>query len=168
MDQIIGASVLLGDMLSSVVHKLTNLGLPIYIEPLTGDCQGGGATLVCIPRRAETWRMFREVMLREVTSRDLLRIYDAGPECGDRYTAVYFNEPIGESRVAGRGMSASPFHPMGYGECLEIVVRDTVYDALGSLIRFDDLPDACQQCVLQDLVTSKVYPRYTSFVTSGI
>lgn len=82
-----------------------------------------------------------------------VRCYDNGGKTFDRYTVVF----TGRYKKSGRyfeylGMSAQPFHPQGFGqhgESSRPVDRPT-YSHLGKKISFNDLPEDCKQCVLQD------------------
>jgi hypothetical protein len=76
-----------------------------------------------------------------------IRIYDNGGETFDRYTVVYLNEPEGRGLFAARGMSESPSHPQGFGQCCSAMPGEH----LGQSIAFDDLPIECRRLVLSDL-----------------
>ena len=166
MNQIIGASVLHGDMQERVVVETVNLGLPVYLEGLRYRGQNLGASLLCVPNRTPHIRLLREVVLRAVIALDLLKIYDSGPSSSDRYTVVYLNEPVQPGQFAGRAMDSDPFHPMGYGGSIEISGDSGVLACMGRRIGFSSLPDPCQALVFQDLVTTKVVPNLLdSFVT---
>jgi len=76
------------------------------------------------------------------------RVYDNGGETFDRFTVVYLNIPNGpNSEPMCLGMSENPMHPQGYGEHAYC----TPGNHLGALIRFADLPDACQRLVESEL-----------------
>ena len=73
------------------------------------------------------------------------RIYDNGGETFDRFTVVYLSIPDGpnnEPMYLGMGNDPRGFAQHGY--C-------NPGNHLGALIRFDDLPDACQRLVEREL-----------------
>jgi hypothetical protein len=74
--------------------------------------------------------------------------YDNGGKTADRYTVVYISEPERQpGTFAAVGMSASPFHPQGFGQhCAAIPGKH-----LGKRIKFDELPEDCQKLVIRDL-----------------
>jgi hypothetical protein len=85
-----------------------------------------------------------------------IRVYDnntKGAGTFDRYTVVF----TGRYNKSGiyyeyLGMSAHPFHPQGFGqhgESNQPIDRPT-YSHLGKKITFDQLPEDCKLCVLQD------------------
>ena len=82
-----------------------------------------------------------------------VRCYDNGGKTFDRYTVVF----TGRYKKLGRyfeylGMSAQPFHTQGFGqhgESTKPIDRPT-YSHLGKKISFNDLPEDCKECVLQD------------------
>lgn len=73
-------------------------------------------------------------------------IYDNGGETFDRYT-VYYGTLERDGRRACLGMSERPNHPQGFGQH----GSGTPGRHNGKRIRFEDLPAACQQVVLEDL-----------------
>lgn len=92
-----------------------------------------------------------------------VRVYDNGGESWDRYTAIYtgrYRHLTGGSFWV-RGMSEHPFHPQGFGQMGEydrqIDTNDSGFapaigrkNHLGKRIRFEDLPEDAQRCVLMD------------------
>lgn len=97
-----------------------------------------------------------------------VRCYDNGgsaTEHGtiDRYTVVFTGKykSIGIPRGIRQeyfyeylGMSAHPFHPQGFGQHGESnqPIDRPAYSHLGKKISFNDLPEDCKECVLQDYV----------------
>lgn len=100
-----------------------------------------------------------------------VRVYDNGGKTVDRYTAVYSGKyrtlgtKRGEARTLGWfqhvGMSASPFHPQGFGQHGENPQQIDVdkwgfapamgrKNHLGTRIPFGHLPPDCQRLVLSD------------------
>jgi len=93
-----------------------------------------------------------------------VRCYDSGPDgSADRYTAVF----SGRYRKLDRefhylGMSAHPFHPMGFGQHGETCLRPCDVNGwgfapamgrrchLGRRVPFSALPADCQRLVLED------------------
>jgi len=82
-----------------------------------------------------------------------VRCYDNGGKTFDRYTVVF----TGRYNKGGRyfeylGMSAHPFHPQGFGQHGEsnLPIDRPIYSHLGKKITFDQLPEDCKLCVLQD------------------
>lgn len=90
-----------------------------------------------------------------------VRCYDNGGRSMDRYTVVYTGRykqigvPAGQYKKNSRyfeyiGMSAHPFQGFGqHGEHTQPIDRPS-YSHLGKKISFDELPEDCKQCVLQD------------------
>ena len=76
----------------------------------------------------------------------ILEIRD-NPETIDRYTVVYDEIANPSGDLEALGMSAEPFHPQGIGQHTSAQRGEH----LGTLITFDDLPEDCQQAVIQDL-----------------
>lgn len=77
-----------------------------------------------------------------------IRIYDNQGKTADRYTVVYMDmdlEPSGLYQAVG--MSAQPFHPMGFGQ--HTSAEPGMH--LGKRIKLTDLPLDCQKLVLKDL-----------------
>ena len=75
-----------------------------------------------------------------------VRCYDNGGRSLDRYTVVYMQEPGSKpGTFAGRGMNSEPFHGIG------CYVEAAPGRHLGKRIKLEDLPEACQQLVKQDL-----------------
>ena len=85
-----------------------------------------------------------------------IRCYDNGGETYDRYTVVYTGNYA--CKTGGShwyvGMSGKPFHPQGYGMHGEsdIQIDYPSYKHLGKKISYEQLPEDCQQLVLQDYV----------------
>ena len=80
-------------------------------------------------------------------------VYDSGDKTADRYTVVYssFESGVREARFWPYvGMSASPFHPQGFGQHGEAGKRLSSREC-GKTINFSDLPDDCKRLVMQDL-----------------
>lgn len=85
-----------------------------------------------------------------------VRVYDNGGESSDRYTVVftgrYGHKTANETWILG--MSDAPYSPCGVSlhSTLPYNQRPDVptYGHLGKKIKFDDLPEDCQKCVLQD------------------
>jgi hypothetical protein len=83
-----------------------------------------------------------------------IRCYDNGGESYDRYTVVYtgrYRHKTGGAQWHV-GMSAEPFHPQGFGQHGESMVDIDwpTYGHLGKKIKFDDLPEDCQNLVMSD------------------
>ncbi len=77
-------------------------------------------------------------------------IYDNGGETADRYTVFYGGRGTINPHNGMRayvGMSASPFHPQGFGQHGE--GKPGRHN--GKRITFDQLPADCQKLVNQDL-----------------
>lgn len=85
----------------------------------------------------------------------LLDLFD-DPGFADRYTAIYrevHEHPRGDYLI-GRGMSANPFGPQGFGVSFEMAALD-----LGPYrdrvrrkrIAWADLPEQVQECIRMDL-----------------
>lgn len=75
-----------------------------------------------------------------------IKIYDNGGETFDRFTVVYLTQTYA-CYYGYLGMSENPFSPQGYcqhGSC-------TDGPHLGKEIKFEDLPEACQRAVKNDL-----------------
>ena len=72
-------------------------------------------------------------------------IYDNGGKTFDRFT-VYYDE-MERGFYTGRGMSAKPFHPQGFGQ----FITGALGKHNGKRITFDSLPEDCQKLVKQDL-----------------
>ncbi len=82
-----------------------------------------------------------------------VRCYDNEGETADRYTVVFTGN---YTYKTGRqhwylGMSGNPFHPLGIGQHGEsnTQIDYPSYSHLGKKIKFQDLPEKCQECVLQ-------------------
>lgn len=75
-----------------------------------------------------------------------IRIFDA-PEYADRYTVVYLDHQENRGMFTCLGMSTDPFHPQGIGQHGAAMLGDH----LGREIGWEELPEPCQQAVLQDL-----------------
>lgn len=93
-----------------------------------------------------------------------VRYYDAGPEVGDRYTAV-FDIDIGNSQVGHEypylAMSANSFHPQGIGQHgghfkpVDLLRRKRPPPIggachLGTRIPFRKLPPDCRRAAAMD------------------
>ena len=83
----------------------------------------------------------------------VLGVYDSGEKTADRYTVVY--ESVEAWGGGARywpyvGMSASPFHPQGFGQHGEAGKRISSREC-GKTINFADLPPDCKRLVRQDL-----------------
>jgi hypothetical protein len=82
-----------------------------------------------------------------------VRIYDNGGETFDQYTVVFTGNFKNRNHTCYYlGMSTDPYHPQGFGqhgESKDIIDRPT-YAHLGKKIKFQDLPERCQDCVIQD------------------
>lgn len=84
-----------------------------------------------------------------------IRVYDNGGETVDRYFCQF-------TRRNGEGfphlmMSADPFHPQGVGQHGDAGDRPLPYDRprsshLGRRVTWDKLPEAVQQCIMQDYI----------------
>ncbi len=81
-----------------------------------------------------------------------VKIYDNGGTSVkngtiDRYTAAYTDwEGAKEYYCVMRAMSSEPFHPQGFGQMCEGMTGSH----LGKRIKFADLPQPCQELILQD------------------
>lgn len=80
-----------------------------------------------------------------------VRCYDNGGETADRYTVVFTGNYTSRTNRYHwyLGMSANPFHPLGigsFGESRTQIDRPK-YSHLGKPIKFEDLPEKCQQNV---------------------
>ena len=73
-------------------------------------------------------------------------IYDNGGETFDRFT-VYYSERDHGRFYRGRGMSAHPCHPQGFGQCISGMLGKHN----GRRIQFEELPVDCQRLVESDL-----------------
>lgn len=82
-----------------------------------------------------------------------VRCYDNNGETADRYTVVFTGNYASKTKRQRwyLGMSASPFHPQGFGQHGESSnqIDYPSYKHLGKKIKFEDLPKDCQQCVNQ-------------------
>jgi hypothetical protein len=83
-----------------------------------------------------------------------IRCFDNGGETWDRYS-VEFTRPndFGMSGyVVGRGMSANPFHPGGFGQWFEMRAYEIgrKRSHWGKRVKFQDLPEAVKRCITQD------------------
>jgi hypothetical protein len=81
-----------------------------------------------------------------------VRIYDNGGETFDQYTVVFTGNYKGRNGCEYIGMSTNPFHPQGFGQHGHswTVIDYPKYSHLGKKIKFQDLPERCQDCVIQD------------------
>lgn len=73
-------------------------------------------------------------------------IYDNGGKTIDRFT-VYYDEKERNGYYSGRGMSESPFHPQGFGQCC----TGQLGRHNGKRIALEALPFDCQAAISQDL-----------------
>ena len=83
-----------------------------------------------------------------------IRCYDNSGETFDRYTVVFTGHYKGKNSQLYIGMSASPFHPQGFGQHGEsqTPIDYPKYSHLGKKIKFADLPEDCKQCVTGDYI----------------
>jgi len=90
-------------------------------------------------------------------------VYDNGGKTFDRYTVVYTPYPLPSEDFPHKTgtpvfeyvtMSDSPFHPQGFCQHGESVGQRPTGGwggTCGKVIRFEDLPEDCQQVVEEDL-----------------
>ena len=83
----------------------------------------------------------------------ILAIYDNGGKTWDQYT-VYFDQKETEKEYYCLGMSAHPFHPLGF--CQHS--RGMLGRHNGKKIELKDLPIDCQVAVYKELLPLKVKP----------
>ena len=87
-----------------------------------------------------------------------IKIYDAGPDVGDRFTAVFIDRPerdrVGyKNRIEGQliyealAFNSYPFHPQGVGMHVNAVRGKH----LGKLIDFYDLSKDAQKFIIQNI-----------------
>jgi hypothetical protein len=84
-----------------------------------------------------------------------IRVYDNNGKSFDRYTCVftgkYTHKTSGEFWYLG--MSSSPSHPQGFGQHgsspFQPIDKPT-YSHIGKKIKFEDLPEGCQELVKSD------------------
>lgn len=76
-----------------------------------------------------------------------IKIYDNGGKTLDRFTAVYLFEVERPGLFGARGMCSHPTSPQGIG-CYTSAMPGK---HLGKLIKFKELPEACQKLILSDL-----------------
>ena len=85
----------------------------------------------------------------------VLGIYDNGGRSADRYTVVYAPYDLdGTLWYTYTAMSAAPHHPQGvgmWGQTTHRITRDTA----GKTINLEDLPEACQRVVAEDLASCR-------------
>jgi len=84
-----------------------------------------------------------------------VRCYDNGGKTCDRYTVVFTGHYTHKTNRSFwyLGMSANPFHPLGvgqHGESNYQPIDRPTYSHLGKKIKFNDLPEDCKKCVIQD------------------
>jgi hypothetical protein len=81
-----------------------------------------------------------------------IRIYDNGGETFDRYTVVFTGNYKGRYGCDYLEMSENPYYPQGFGQhgWDRQVIDYPKYSHLGKKIKFIDLPEDCQDCVIQD------------------
>jgi hypothetical protein len=88
-------------------------------------------------------------MKDEVINGQRIRCYDSGGSF-DRYTVAYMQKEDWGYKDSPfypmRGMSANPFHPLGFGQ----MCHGTPGRHLGKRIAFADLPEDCRKLVEQD------------------
>lgn len=79
-----------------------------------------------------------------------VRIYDNGKF--DRYTVVYTGNYKDHHGCEYLGMSDNPTHPQGFGQhgWSNDVIDRPKSSYLGRKIEFEDLPEKCQELVLND------------------
>jgi hypothetical protein len=84
-----------------------------------------------------------------------ISVWDCGEKFADRYTVVYLDTEDARGNVQYAGMSASPFHPQGFGQHGEMPLFMVACQGRGGAfkkrIRFVELPDDCKKLVQQDL-----------------
>ena len=84
-----------------------------------------------------------------------ISVWDDGDKVADRYTVVYLDTEDERGNVQYVAMSASPFHPQGFGQLGDMPLFMVAYQGRGGAfkkrIRFVDLPDDCKKLVQQDL-----------------
>ena len=102
----------------------------------------------------------------------VVAIYDNGGKTFDRYTVVYepcllpdyrnaLGHPAGTLLFSYVSMSGAPFHPQGFCQHGEAIGRRPTGGgwagpaSCGKVIRFEDLPEDCQEAVLLDLDESE-------------
>ena len=81
----------------------------------------------------------------------LLAVYDNGGKSADRYLALYgapWWTPDMGCTLPARSMSSNPSHPQGIGLSCEVKSYDRA--AFGRLVRFRDLPEPVQRCIIAD------------------
>lgn len=82
-----------------------------------------------------------------------VRVFDAGSEVNDRYTAVYTKAADGGYYYLG--MNSEPFHPQGFGQHGHFKTHEAGdFSHLGTEIKFKTLPVDCQKAIRQDMVTN--------------
>ena len=83
-----------------------------------------------------------------------IRCYDNNGETFDRYTVVFTGHYTHKTdrQHLFVGMSENPYHPMGFGQHGEsdTQIDYPTYGHLGKKIKFEDLPEHCQQLVMDD------------------
>lgn len=89
-----------------------------------------------------------------------VRVYDAGPDSGDRFTVVFSQRQSVRGRTWWNflGMNSTPFSP-NLGVCQHGELRTGDYPIpkvgrkgyLGKRILFSDLPKDCQKAVVNSL-----------------
>jgi len=99
-----------------------------------------------------------------------IRVYDNGGETADRFMVVFtgrYGHKTGKNTWI-LTMSAAPFSPQGVGihSTMPYNQRPDVptYSHLGKKIKFTNLPEDCQKCVLQDYkylwdLTDEIHPQ---------
>ncbi len=88
-----------------------------------------------------------------------VRCYDNGGTTADRYTVVFTRKRVG-GQFMYLGMSPYPTHPQGIGMhgFSDVQIDRPRYRHLGKKIRFEDLPETCQQVVRNDY--DCLWPRH--------
>ena len=84
----------------------------------------------------------------------MVRCYDNGGKSMDRYTVVFTGRYTHKTNRSFWyvGMSGSPFHPQGigmHGESEYTPIDKPTYSHLGKKIKFEDLTEDCQKCVME-------------------
>ena len=88
-----------------------------------------------------------------------VRIYDNGDKTVDRYTVVmtgnYRKSDPPFKEYLYLGMSSNPYHPQGYGQygaSQDGPIDRPAYSHIGKRIKFADLPEPCQDWVMQEYI----------------
>ena len=80
-----------------------------------------------------------------------VRCYDNGGKTMDRYTVVFTGNYTHKTQRQHwhLGMNSQPFHGIGLRGESDTQIDRPSYGHLGKKIKFDDLPEQCQECVNQ-------------------